>query len=221
VIGVRASLGLLLLVLVPVYLASQESDLLIDEPPNIPEEFEDSVRDLIERYEELQRLLRAQLRRAEELYTQEELDQSVAEVEAQIERLQRELSAAREENKALRTMLKNTRDEATAVKAVLSDTRGSLRAEIQYLQRTIDGIEDERLLTVASTFSPAGSLGALGIINFPGSNVGLLAGSTYFLREQDLQLNVGVTLNVFPQQRVVSLWTRLFAPDAEPGETAR
>ncbi|MEX2444306.1 MAG: hypothetical protein WD492_11905 [Alkalispirochaeta sp.] len=190
-------------------LAAQTPELVISETEEIPEDYETAVLDLVERYEEMRRRLRAEIERNAELYTQEELDAAVVEVQQELDHVLAQLEAAEDEHKALRRALDDERQDALRYKAALAKSRADFDEEIDTLETVIAGTEEESLIQLGATFSPAGSLGALGILNLPQTNVSLLAGTNYLLREQELNAFFGVTLSFLPQQVLRERWERL------------
>ncbi|MFW5976016.1 MAG: hypothetical protein ACOCRY_01915, partial [Alkalispirochaetaceae bacterium] len=173
-----------------------------------PEDYEAAVLDLVERYEEMRRRLRAEIERNAELYTQEELDAAVAEVQAELDETVAERAAIEDERKALRRAVYDARQDALRYKAALAKVTSDFEEEIDTLETVIAGTEEESLIQVGATFSPAGTLGAIGILNLPQTNVSLLAGTNYILREQELNAVFGVTLSFLPQQHLVEGWER-------------
>lgn len=210
----RVVTAVLLGALIPALASAQNSTSSFDEQlDRIPVEYEEIILDLVERYEEARRLLRAEIARNENLFTAEELEAAVAQTEAdlgaELISVQTELDELEAAYKVLRTQVKNATDEARAYKDALVKTTTDSESEIATLQQTLDAIEEESILQLGATFSPAGSLGALGIINLPDTNVGLLGGATYRLRERSVEALFGVTLSFLPQQGLVEGWTRL------------
>ena len=195
--------------------ATAESAPLLSQAEDIPPEYEGAIRDLVDRYEELRRLYRQELQRNTDLYTQAELDAAVAEVEdrlnGELEAAQQQVSEMEDRFKALQVALKNAQDEAQAFKEDLSKTRRDYRADVADLRLSLDSIEEESLFQVGATFSPAGSLGAVGIVNLPDTNVSLLAGADYLLRDRELNARFGVTLSFLPRQQLIDGWQRLRA----------
>jgi len=198
-----------LLAVLSATVVAQAPELVISDSDNLPEDYEAAILDLVERYEDMRQRLRAEIERNSELYTQEELDAAVGEVQAELDATVAELAAIEDERKALRRAVDEERLDALRYKAALAKVRSDLGEEVDTLETVIAGIEEESLLQVGATFSPAGTLGAVGIINLPQTNVSLLAGTNYILREQELNAVFGVTLSFLPQQRLVEGWERL------------
>ncbi|MFW5694070.1 MAG: hypothetical protein ACOCYB_02800 [Alkalispirochaeta sp.] len=197
-----------LLAVISTTVVAQSPELIISDSDDLPEDYEAAVLDLVERYEEMRRRLRAEIERNSDLYTQEELDAAVADVQDELDETRAELDALHDERKALRRAVDEERENARRYKAELVKSRTDLEAEIATMQAVMDGTEEESLFQVGATFSPAGTLGAVGILNLPQTNVSLLAGTTYILREQELNALFGVTLSFLPQQRLVEGWER-------------
>lgn len=196
-----------LLAVVSTSLVAQSPDLVISGADELPEDYAAAVLDLVERYEEMRQRLRAELERNSELYTQAELDAAVAEVQGDLDEALAELEAV-EDDKALRRAVIEAREDSLSYKAAMAKSRTDLQREIATLQAVLDGTEEESLLQVGATFSPAGMLGAVGIFNLPQTNVSLLAGTNYFLREQKFNAFFGVTLSFLPQQALIEGWER-------------
>ncbi|MFO8041584.1 MAG: hypothetical protein R6U25_00145 [Alkalispirochaeta sp.] len=114
-----------------------------------------------------------------------------------------------DEHKALRRAVIEAREDSRSYKAALAKSRTDLQQEIATLQAVLDSTEEESLLQVGATFSPAGTLGAVGILNLPQTNVSLLAGTNYLLREQEFNAVFGVTLSFLPQQALIEGWERM------------
>lgn len=188
---------------------AQTPELVISETEEIPEDYEAAVLDLVERYEDMRQRLRREIERNSELYTQAELDAAVAEVQGDLDEALAELEAVEDEHKALRRAVIEAREDSLSYKAAMAKSRTDLRQEIATLQAVLDGTEEESLLQVGATFSPAGTLGAVGILNLPQTNVSLLAGTNYLLRDQEFNAVFGVTLSFLPQQTLVEGWERM------------
>lgn len=182
---------------------------LIIESEEIPEDYEAAVLDLVERYEDMRQRLRVEIQRNSELYTQEELNAAVGEVQEELDQVIADLEAAENEHKALRRALNEAQEDSLEYKAALAKSRTDFEEEIATLRAVIDGTEEESLFQVGPTFSPAGTLGAVGILNLPQTNVSLLAGTNYILREQELNAVFGVTFSFLPQQALREGWERL------------
>lgn len=184
-------------------------------------EYEEAIRDLVERYEETRELLRREIERNADLYTQEELDDAVTAVEgslgAELTEARTRLEELEDAVKGLRVSLKNAQDEARGFKADLAKTVADSDQEVAGLESTLAAIEEESLIQVGATFSPAGSLGAIGILNLPDTNVSLLAGADYALRDRAVSARFGVTLSFLPQQQIITGWNRATSIFRRPG----
>ena len=200
---------LVVLLALPGIIAAQDPGPALSDMSDIPEEYEDTIRDLVERYEELRVLLREKIRINTELYTQDEIDAAIEELEAQVAALEEENRSVRQEYKTLALYSKNTLDRMLEYKQELAKTRLNLGLEIDTLGRVIDSIEEETLVSLGATFSPAGSLGAIGILNFPGTTASLIAQGNYHLRERDFTTSFGVGFGLFPQRSIVEGFQRL------------
>ncbi len=217
---------LFLIVLVPAALIAQAPSSDAVETGEIPEEFEEMVRDLVDRYEELRLLLREEMAKNANLYSQAEIDAAVSEVE---DRLGAELAAANEridlleaQRDALAGALRLAEAEFMMHQGGGSQTASELAAEVASLEETIASIEEESLFQVGATFSPAGTLGAIGIVNLPQTNVSLLAGTNYFLRDKEFNLMLGVTLSFLPAREISDRFARRGERDSdEPSDGGR
>ncbi len=181
---------------------------LIDGQTEISDALEETVRDLVERYESIRALLREQIRINETLFSREEIDNAVA-------GLEEELSLARERISTLEDELVRADEErrqALEDTALAQQERAQIQAELDrevaVYQGVIENLEVERILQVGPTFSPQGEVGLVGLINLPGTNLSLLAGGNYRLREQDFRTTFGATLSFFPQRNLVESWQR-------------
>jgi hypothetical protein len=216
---VRTLTLLFLIVLVPAVLIAQVPSSDAVETGEIPEEFEEMVRDLVDRYEELRLLLRREIEKNANLYSQAEIDAAVAEVE---NRLNAELAAANErialleaQRDALSGAVRLAEAEFMVHQGGGTQTAEELAVEVESLRATIESIEEESLFQIGATFSPAGTLGAIGILNLPQTNVSLLTGTTYFLREQEFNLMLGVTLSFLPAREISDRFARRGSGDSD------
>jgi hypothetical protein len=216
---VRTLTLLFLIVLVPAVLIAQVPSSDAVETGEIPEEFEEMVRDLVDRYEELRLLLRREIEKNANLYSQAEIDAAVAEVE---NRLKAELAAANErialleaQRDALSGAVRLAEAEFMMHQGGGTQTAEELAVEVESLRATIESIEEESLFQIGATFSPAGTLGAIGILNLPQTNVSLLTGTTYFLREQEFNLMLGVTLSFLPAREISDRFARRGSGDSD------
>jgi hypothetical protein len=216
---VRTLTLLFLIVLVPAVLIAQVPSSDAVETGEIPEEFEEMVRDLVDRYEELRLLLRREIEKNANLYSQAEIDAAVAEVE---NRLNSELAAANErialleaQRDALSGAVRLAEAEFMMHQGGGTQTAEELAVEVESLRATIESIEEESLFQIGATFSPAGTLGAIGILNLPQTNVSLLTGTTYFLREQEFNLMLGVTLSFLPAREISDRFARRGSGDSD------
>lgn len=198
-----------LLAFITVTVAAQTPELVISDSDDLPEDYEAAVLDLVERYEDMRQRLRAEIERNADLYTQEELDAAVADVQDELDATLAELAAIEDERKALRRAVHDERQDALRYKAALAKVQSDFDEEIDTLEAVIAGTEEESLFQLGATFSPAGTLGVIGLLNLPQTNVSLLAGTNYILREQEVNAFFGVTLSFLPQQALREGWERL------------
>jgi len=178
---------------------------------DLPPEYEDRVRDLVERFEEARRLLREQIQLNAELYTQEEIDAVVADLEERLAQAEARTALIEREYKALLDAFKATEQESLRYKEELAQTRADLGAEIDTLNAVMNTAELEDMIQVGPTFSTEGSLGVVGLVNLPGTNLSLLSQLDYALRERDARTIFGVTFSFVEQGTLVESWERFLA----------
>lgn len=166
---------------------------------DIPERYERTIRDVVERYEEARRLLQEQIQRNAELYTTDEVDLLIAGFEAEVARLEAEKLDLRQAYKDLLIETKNYRERAVLFKEELDKTKFNLHREIDTLRRTMDVVEEENLFQVGTMFSPLSRIGGIGIFNLPGAPVSLLTEGMYDLRAKEFTVAFGVVFGFLPQ----------------------
>ena len=196
------------LLIIPCLPAQDDVGPALSDVSGIPEEYEDTVRDLVERYEEMRTMLREQIRLNTELYTDAEMDAAVADLESELDDLSAENEMLRREYKELLLTTKNSEARTARYKEELVKTRMGLSAEVDTLERVIGSIEEERLLQVGATFSPAGTIGAIGTLNLPGTNVSLITQGIYDLRDKEFSTAFGIGFALFPQRSIVEGFQR-------------
>lgn len=184
----------------------------------IPAEYEETIRDLVERYEEMRSLLREQIQRNTDLYSQGEIDAAVANLEAEVLALETENATLRNDFKRLLVAKKNAENETERFKDLYAKTRDDLTNEIGILSGSLASLEEETLFQIGATFSPAGRLGGIGIFNLPGSNVSLITEGLYDLREKKVTTAFGIGFGLVPQRTIVEGYNRLFGPTESPDE---
>ena len=178
---------------------------------DIPEEYQERIRDLVERFEEARRLLREQIQRNSELYTQEEIDAAIADLEDQLAQAEARAALIEREYKTLLEAVKNAEAESLRYKEELAKTREDLGLEIETMQAVLRSAELEDILQIGPTFSTEGSLGVLGVLNLPGTNMGLVTQVDYVLREREARTSFGVTFSFLEQGALVEWWERFLA----------
>lgn len=194
---------------------------------DLPPEYEERVRDLVERFEEARRLLREQIQLNADLYTQEEVDALVADLEERLAAAAARTALIEQEYKALMDAFKAAEAESLRFKEELARTRSDLGAEIETLTAVLDTSELEDMIQIGPTFSTAGSLGVVGLVNLPGTNLSLFSQLDYVLRERDARTIFGVTFSFIEQGTLVESWERFLvrrrnrvdgtkAPEIEP-----
>lgn len=182
---------------------------LPNESEEIPPQYEDTIRDLVNRYEDLREQLRVQIRRNADMYTRAEMDAALSD-------LRRELDEAQARIGTLEALLKESivrhrvaEEKSRRYKATLIKTEAGLLRELDTTMRIVDTMQVEKIFQAGPTFSPAGTLGALGIINLPGTPLSFVAGSDYDLRDQNWTYKFGVTFSFLSQRSIVDAWVRL------------
>ncbi len=199
------------LLFVPGTLRAQDDGLLPFSLDEIPEEYERSIRDLVERYEQARTLLREQIRLNAELYSRRELDAAVGELQDETARLEQENEKLRRDYKTLLVTAKNSLDHAYSFKNRAIKTENDLDREIATLEGTLNSIEEENLFQIGATFSPIGRIGAIGLLNLPGTTVSLVTEGLYDLRDKKFTTAFGVAFGFLPQRAIVEGYQRLLS----------
>ena len=171
----------------------------------VPPEFEQTLRELVERFELTRDLLREQIELNARLFTQ-------AEVDALVATIYEENRALRAELKRLRAIAKHEAQRAERFKREAMKFRLASVDRSQQLEATLNAIEDERLLQLGTVFYPRGSLGVFGLINLPDSSVGLYSQFDYHVQTQQTAFGFGFSFALLPQSSLVAFWQRLFPP---------
>jgi hypothetical protein len=183
--------------------------IIIEEELDLPDRYEDSIRDLVDRYEDLRERLRLEMRRNEEMYTRVEMDAAVRDLQAELENASRRTVVLEARLKESIVRHRVAEEKSRSYKATLLKTEAGLLRELDTTWSIVDAMQVEHLFQVGPTFSPAGSLGALGIVNIPGTRLGFMAGTDYDLREQEITTFFGVTFRFLSQRSIVEQWIRL------------
>ncbi len=177
----------------------------------IPAEYEERIRDLVERFEEARRLLREQIQINADLYSQAEVDALIADLDARVEDAEARALVVEREYKALLGAFKYAEEEARLAKAELVRTREELQLEVATMETVLNATEVENMFQIGPTFSLDGSLGVLGLFNLPGTNVSLVSQLDYVLREREARTIFGVTFSFVEQGTLVENWERFLA----------
>ncbi|GEM_PF-1483689 len=200
---------ILILVLSGISFLSAQNIRGMDVPEaQIADEYEDAVRDLVDRYEELRILFREQIQINADLYSEEEMNKMTAELRAQVASLQTQLDEMTFEFKRALEAVKEAEEYALAHKNRLIKERGALTEEVDTLEALVDRIEEERLFTVGAGFSRDGYLSAIGMFNLPGTNLSMYGEGNYQFRSQDSFISMGVAFQILPQRTLVEGWER-------------
>lgn len=183
--------------------------IVLEHVEEVPPQYEATIRDLVERYEDLRERLRVEIRRNEDMFTR-------AEMEAAVRDLERDLERSRARTAALEAQLKESlvrhrlaEEKSRGYKAAMLKMEDGLLRELETTRSIVDAMQVEHIFQVGPTFSPAGTLGALGVINIPGTRLSLVGGTQYDLRDQDLTTLFGVTFRFLSQRSIVETWIRL------------
>lgn len=196
--------GILGLLFVP-YAFSQVDDGDIE----MSRDCQESVLELVERYEEMRVLLREQIDINTSLYSEDEMEAMTADLRSQIEDLHAALTEMTQRYKEAQISVKVAEEQSLAFKNQLLKERGDLSDEIETLQVLAAGIEEERLLTTGLGFSQDGYVSSLAMFNLPGTNLSGYGEINYAFRSQEYFVNMGVAFQLFPQRRLVEGWERL------------
>jgi hypothetical protein len=192
-------------------LVASVSGLHAQEEIEIPEQYQDRIRDLVERFEEARRLLREQIQLNADLYTQEEIDAAIARLEEAAAAAEERARLIEAEYKALFEAFKAAEADSLRYKEELAKTRAELTQEVETLQAVLRTTEVEDMIQVGPTFSASGSLGVLGLLNLPGTNLSIVAQTDYILREREARAIFGVTFSFVEQGTLVERWERFLA----------
>lgn len=174
----------------------------------LPAEYENRVRDLVERFEEARRLLREQIQLNAELYTQDEIDAAIAGLEERVAEAEARTALIEQEYKALLEAFKYAEMESLRYKEELAQTREELGREIETMRAVLRSAELEDMIQIGPSFSTAGSIGALGLFNLPGTNLSIASQIDYVLREREARWLFGVTFSFIEQGTLVESWER-------------
>lgn len=214
VVGMRKGGRCLLVLLGTVLTCARLSAQTTVELPNIdevPPEIEQTLRELVERFEQTRDLLREQIQLNEQLFTQAEVDALIIDIRAGAAAIAEENQALRQELKRLAVIAKNASDRAQDFKNELVKVQLAAAASVRALQATLDAVEDETLLQLGPVFSPSGSLGMFGIVNLPASPVGLYSQFDYQVQTQQTKFGFGLSFALVPQGSLIALWQRMFS----------
>lgn len=181
----------------------------VGELADLPPEYEATIRELVDRYEEMRALLRREMERNAGLMSAAEIDQAVAEVRAELELAQATILAWQGEYKRASNYAKQGFRVAQFYKEQHQKAVIAHEREVTILRATLAGIDEERLLAVGTTFYPEGFLGATLQVNIPGSPLGFYVEGLYRTREQDYFYGFGVNFAFLRQRHVVEGWERL------------
>lgn len=194
--------------------------LLEEEIDTTPQNLE-TMRELVNRYEDLREQLRIERTRRQDMYTRAEMD-------AALEDMRRNLNDAYARIARLESQLKESlvrhrvaEDKARRHKATLLKTEAGLLRELDTTRAVVDTLQVEHLFQVGPTFSPAGMVGALGVINIPGTRLSLVGGANYDVRDQDWSSVFGVTFRFLSQRSIVEGWIRSRSREREKAMLTR
>lgn len=209
--------ALVVAALLPPPVHSQMVPPFVDVDSGIPRELEETIRDLVERYESVRALLREQIRINESLFSREEIERAVADLEEELSHARERIAALEDELVQNRLQRQEALDEAAEARLDRDAARGELEFEMRIYREVVESTEVERLLQIGPVFSPQGEIGLLGLVNIPGTNFSVLGGANYRLQEQDYRTFFGATLSFIPQRNLAERWARRRA-EAGPAE---
>lgn len=170
--------------------------------------YEETIRDLVERYEDMRARLREALRRNQDLFSRAELDDAVRDLEEKLLRAEERSRVLESRLKAADAGRRVAEERARRYKILLVKGEAELRQDLETARWVSRTVQAEKLFQVGSTFSPAGTLGLVGIVNLPGSRLSLLAGADYHLRSQEWMGVFGFTLGFLSQRTIVDALAR-------------
>jgi hypothetical protein len=188
--------------------------IVIEEPRQVQQSdemsrtHEETIRDLVERYEDMRERLREALRRNEDLYSRAELDDAVRDLEAKLQRAEERSRVLEARLKDITARQRIAEERARRYKILLVKGEAELRGDLEAARWVSRTVQAENLFQVGSTFSPAGTMGLVGIINLPGSRLSLLGGADYHLRSQEWMGVFGFTLGFLSQRTIVDALAR-------------
>ncbi|TVR71802.1 MAG: hypothetical protein EA427_04125 [Spirochaetaceae bacterium] len=171
--------------------------------------YEDIIRDLVDRYEDLRERLRVEIRRNEDMFTRAEMDEALRLFRADLQEARARITVLEARLKESEVRRRTAEEKSRRYKATLLKTEDGLLRELETTWSIVDAMQVEHLFQGGPTFSPSGRLGALGIINIPGTRLSLVAGTDYDLRDQDWTTTFGVTFRFLSQRTIVENWIRL------------
>ncbi len=193
---------------VPAFLHAQMVPPFVDDTESMSPALRETIEDLVERYEDLRTRLREQIRINETLFSREEVDRLLAELEEDLSLARQRIAELEDELVVANVARQDALDEAEAARARRDEAEEELQREVAVYQGVLENLEVERLLQAGPTFSPDGEIGAIALLNLPGTNLSLLGGVNYRLRERDFSTMFGATLSFFPQRNLVESWQR-------------
>lgn len=220
-IGILPVALLLLLTLAPVWSQTQDT-----RQPRAEEirEYEERLRDMVNRFEEARELLRrqidenralrrenAELRQQLESLREERNQLEEMTEDERIEMLRANLREERELRNALIRKLKSAVDENDRLEARLKKAEGShLAAQDDFIE-ILEFREEQKLFQAGTGFSPSGYMNGLFLVNIPETPLGLFAETNYHFREKEWNYSVGVQFRFGQFTEIL----RFLAPEEE------
>ncbi|POQ99004.1 hypothetical protein AU468_11490 [Alkalispirochaeta sphaeroplastigenens] len=138
--------------------------------------------------------------------------ETLRDLERELEQVYRRLALVEQQLKEAVVLHRRAEDRALRYKATLLKSEGGLLQELDTQQRVLEALPVERLLQVGATFSPEGSLGALGMVALPGTPLSVISGLDYHVRDKELTTRFGVMVGLFSQRTLVEPWVRSRPP---------
>ncbi|WP_076488556.1 hypothetical protein [Alkalispirochaeta americana] len=138
--------------------------------------------------------------------------ETLRDLERELAQAYQRLARVEQQLKEAVVLHRRAEDRALRYKTTLLKTEGGLLQELDTQQRVLEALPVERLLQVGATFSPEGSLGALGMIALPGTPLSVISGVDYDFREKEISTRFGVMVGLFSQRTLVEPWVRSRPP---------
>mgnify|MGYP006288931275 CR=1 FL=1 len=212
----------LLLLLIAVPLLSQDAGSSGATSEQI-RQYEERLRDMVNRFEETRELLRQQIDQNETLQRENaELRQQLETVreernelegmsaDERVASLESQLRRAEQLNDALIRKLKGSIEQNTRLQERLKKSRSEREAVRDDFLDLVELREEQKLFQIGTGFSPQGYINGIALLNIPEAPLGLFVESNYRFREKKWAYAVGVQLRFGRWSQLLSL----FGPEA-------